>query len=83
MTTTTNQITTIISPFAPIRLRILLDSSKFATLRISKDGKSIRDGRVYKTENSMRGNRASRPTEAKMFAVEYVGNRFFKLTEII
>lgn len=82
MTTTQNQIIAFISPCAPLRLRTSLDSSKFATLRISKDGKFIRDGRVYKTERSMRDNRKSRPKEAKMFAVEYLGKQFFKLTEI-
>jgi hypothetical protein len=82
MTTTLTQITVFISPFAPVKLRTSLDRSKFATLRISKDRKSIRDGRVYGSEKSMKSNRGSRPTEAKMFSVEYIGSRFFKLTEI-
>jgi hypothetical protein len=80
--TTQSTITAFLSMSAPIRLRIQLANHKFATLRISKDGKMIRDGRVYKTEKSMISNRGSRPAEAKMFSVNYVGKGFYQLSEI-
>ena len=79
MTTT---ITAHLSANAPLRLRSGLDRARFATLRISKDGKRIRDGRIYQTENGMRGNRGSRPSEAQMFAVTYLGKGFYTLAEI-
>ena len=82
MTTTESTITAFLSATAPLRLRSGLDRSKFATLRISKDGKRIRDGRIYQTENGMRANRGSRPSDAKMFYVAYLGKRFYSLTEI-
>jgi hypothetical protein len=81
MTTTT--MTAYLSVTSPMRLRLGLNRAKFATLRISKDGKRIRDGRIYQTENGMRGNRGSRPSDAKMFSVSYLGKGFYSLTEII
>jgi hypothetical protein len=82
MTTTESTITAFLSATAPHRLRVGLSTAKFATLRISKDGRRIRDGRIYQTENGMRANRGSRPSEAQMFTVSYLGKGFYALTEI-
>ena len=82
MKTIDNTSTAYMSAFAPVRLRIQMPAAKFATLRITKDGKQIRDGRTYKTENAMKSNRKSRPADAKMFAVSYLGKGFFNLTAI-
>ena len=80
--TTTNIITARVSAYAPLRVRSGMRDAKFATLRIQKDG-TIRDGRIYKSENGMRANRESRPKEARMFVVKPLGQGYYELAEII
>jgi hypothetical protein len=63
-----------------LKLQTVIKEPLFATVRIAKGTTTIRDGRVYKTEDAMRRNLKSRPANA--MCIKIISRQNYGLIEI-